>query len=79
MTFPDKTGANYDDSIVVLIILPLIWIFICLRLYVRGFVSKQPGWDDITAVIAAVSHVSHPRGFDTDTTHYISCSTRQNV
>jgi hypothetical protein len=55
MTFPDKIGDDYADSIVVLVLLPFIWIFICLRLYVRGFMSKKLGWDDVTALIAAVS------------------------
>ncbi|KAF2431653.1 hypothetical protein EJ08DRAFT_659665 [Tothia fuscella] len=54
MPFPFPTGSNYVDSIVLLILLPLIWIFIFIRIYVRGFITKQPSWDDATAVIAAV-------------------------
>jgi hypothetical protein len=55
MIFPSKIGSDYEDSIVVLILLPLIWIFICVRIYVRGFITRQPSWDDLTAVFAAVS------------------------
>jgi hypothetical protein len=54
MTFPSKDGSNYHDSIVALILLPLIWIFISIRIYIRGFIIKRLGWDDITAVIAVV-------------------------
>jgi hypothetical protein len=76
MTFPSKLGANYVDSITVLILLPLIWIFIGIRIYVRGFVTKKPGWDDVTAVIAAVSSNSPFRKFDIVSDYRISLSIR---
>jgi hypothetical protein len=58
MTFPSKDGSNYNDSIVALVLLPLIWIFISIRIRVRGFITKQLGWDDITAVVAVVRSCS---------------------
>jgi hypothetical protein len=58
MTFPSKIGSNYNDSIVALVLLPLVWTFISVRIYVRGFITKKPGWDDVTAVAAAVSSIS---------------------
>jgi hypothetical protein len=54
MTFPSKDGSNYNDSIVALVLLPLIWIFISLRIHIRGFITKKLGWDDIAAVVAVV-------------------------
>jgi hypothetical protein len=54
MTFPSKDGSNYNDSIVALVLLPLIWVFISIRIHIRGFITKRLGWDDITAVIAVV-------------------------
>ncbi|KAF2416993.1 hypothetical protein EJ08DRAFT_703515 [Tothia fuscella] len=54
MTFPSKDGSNYTDSVVALVLLPLIWIFISIRIHIRGFITKQLGWDDITAVIAVI-------------------------
>jgi hypothetical protein len=54
MAFPRKDGSSYEDGILALALLPLVWIFIIIRIYVRGFLAKRPGWDDITAVIAAV-------------------------
>jgi hypothetical protein len=55
MTFPHKNGSSYDGAILALVLLPLVWIFILVRIYVRGFLTKKPGWDDITVVLAAVS------------------------
>jgi hypothetical protein len=55
MTFPSKTGSAYEDSIVSLVLLPLVWVFVCTRIYVRGFAIKQFGWDDTTTVLATVS------------------------
>jgi hypothetical protein len=55
MVFPSKASSNYSDSITVLILLPLVWTFITIRIYVRGYLIKSPGWDDITALVAAVS------------------------
>jgi hypothetical protein len=58
MTFPSKDGSNYHDSIAALVLLPLILIVISIRIYLRGFVTKRLGWDDITAVIAVVRSCS---------------------
>jgi hypothetical protein len=76
MTFPSKSGAFYEDSVTVLISLPIIWVFIGIRIYVRGVLTKQPGWDDFTAIIAAVSFASDFRGPKSGTDHQPSVSTR---
>jgi uncharacterized membrane protein (DUF106 family) len=55
MAFPSKNGSEYEDSMTGLVLLPLIWIFICTRIYVRAFLTRRPGWDDLAAVFAAVS------------------------
>jgi hypothetical protein len=55
MTFPSKIGLNYADSITALTLTPLVWIFICIRIYVRGFLINRLGWDDVAAVFAVVS------------------------
>jgi nicotinamide riboside transporter PnuC len=55
MILPTKLGQNYKDSIASLVFTPIVLVLVLVRLYVRTYLTRRPGWDDLTCVLAVVS------------------------
>jgi hypothetical protein len=46
-------------SVVASIITVLMLFFVLARLYIRFFIQKKPGWDDLACVIATLAQLSY--------------------
>jgi hypothetical protein len=51
---PENPGA-YSYALVAVVLPPITWLFLLLRLYVRGFMTKNLGADDWVALAATIS------------------------
>jgi len=73
---PDSAGHHIFELNLALIIVSTILIF--LRLFVRGFLVKALGWDDLIATVAWVLCVTLS-ALEMDTTHYGTGAQIQDV
>ncbi len=70
---PDTRGPAL--VIVELITLPIAFVFLALRLYVRIKILRKTGWDDWIMVLAAVSTATlFPRGMIANCTWAFRCA-----